>query len=242
MYCAVVLVPFLFIARRYRARGAFYAAGLTILLVLIDEIVLDLPLNGLGLKWNWFGKILESLWPLAIALLFRLPKRLTAFRQPERLKAYLTATLLGFGLACFHAYYFLQGQFVPDRSRTDMESIVFQFTMPGLGEEIFYRGLLLGVLDGWLNRQWKFFGVKIGYGCLISSGIFVIAHVIEISPTYQLDYCRDPFFYFFVAAVAISMCYLRYKTGSILPCILAHNIVNGMRYVGSAIYYMQSPN
>jgi hypothetical protein len=38
----------------------------------------------------------------------------------------------------------------------------------------------------------------------------------------------------------LCMCYLRYKSGSILPCILAHNIVNGIRYVGSAIFYMQS--
>jgi len=112
--------------------------------------------------------------------------------------------------------------------------------MPGLGEEIFYRGLLLAVLDKWLARPWKFLGVRIGLGCLVSSGIFVIAHVVEISPDYKITLCPDPFFYVFVTAVALSMCYLRYKTESVLPCILAHNIVNGLRYVGSAIYYMQS--
>lgn len=236
----VVLVPLLFLARRYRARDAFIAAGLAVVVVLVDQVVLDLPIDLLGLKWNWIGKIGETVWPLAIALLFRLPKKFTGFRLPERPDGFLTAILLGLGLSCFHLYYFLQGQFVSDRSHTDMESILFQFTMPGLGEEIFYRGLLLGVLDRWLSRPWDFFGVKVGLGCLISSGIFVVAHVVELSPDFKIALCPDPFFYFFVTAVASCMCYLRYKSGSILPCILAHNIVNGIRYVGSAIFYMQS--
>lgn len=236
-HCVPMLVPLLFLARRYRTRNPFAAAGLAIVLCVFDEIVLDLPISTLGLKWNWLGKLLESLWPFLVVLIFRLPKKITGFRLPERPDLYLTACAMGIGLTCFHIYYFLQGQFVA-RDRTDFESILFQFTMPGLGEEVFYRGLLLGVLDKWLGRPWNVLGVKIGFGCLISSGIFVIAHVVDISKDYKIALCPDPFFYFFVSAVALTMCYLRYKSESILPCILAHNIVNGMRYVVSAIAYM----
>jgi membrane protease YdiL (CAAX protease family) len=229
-------LPLLFLGRRYRSRSPFSAAGLAILLCVIDELVLDLPITILNLKWNWLGKTLESLWPLLIALIFRLPKKLTGFRPPELPSDYITAILCGLGLTCFHMYYFLQGQFAA-RDRCDLESILFQFTMPGLGEEVFFRGLLLGVLDKWLGRPWTFLGVKIGYGCFISSGIFVIAHVVDISNDYKISLCPDPFFYFFVGAVAFSMCYLRYRSGSIVPCILAHNLVNGLRYVVSAFAY-----
>ncbi len=212
--------------------------------MLIDQVILDLPTSMFSFRWNWIGKIFETF----VAAGYRPDKVSPACKiyrlskMPRRPDAFLTATLLGVGLSCFHFYYFLQGQFVSDRSRTDLESILFQFTMPGLGEEMFYRGLLLAVLDRWLSRPWNFLGVKIGLGCLISSGIFVVAHVVEFSaPTIKSPYAPILSITFFVAAVALTMCYLRYKTESVLPCILAHNIVNGVRYVGSAIVYMQSP-
>ncbi|MBU6452005.1 MAG: CPBP family intramembrane metalloprotease [Cyanobacteria bacterium REEB67] len=199
-------------------------------LVLLALPPLFLPTVGLAHNWNWVGKVIESLWPLLVAAIFRLPSELTGSKWPERAESYLTAGLLGLGLACFHIYYFLQGQMVSP-SRNGLESILFQLTMPGLGEEIFYRGLLLAVLDKCLARPWKFFGVNIGWGCLISSGLFVATHVIVFDSDLKFSLCPDPFFYFFVAVIAMSMGYLRYKSDSVVPCIIAHNSVNGLRYI-----------
>lgn len=108
------------------------------------------------------------------------------------------------------------------------ETVAFQLTMPGLEEELFYRGLLLAVLDRAFTRRVHMLGVRWGWGALLSCALFGLAHAFSYS---DQGFGFDPITMSLTAIPAFLAVWLRYRTGSVLLPVLLHNAGNSISFL-----------
>ncbi len=195
-----------------------------LVLLLIHDALL-LRLYGLipnvfpGSHWNWTGKVLATLGMLCIAALPRLGWEQSGitFRQKRGAgPAWIVFGVIAM-LIFIAAIYFGDG-------RDDWDTVLFQWTMPGIEEEIFYRGVLLLALNKAFTARKRIFGADIGWGGVLSTIAFGLIHSL---------FYRDEGVSFDAIAFALTggpsllLLWFREKTGSILVPILAHNVANG---------------
>ncbi|MGB7405452.1 MAG: CPBP family intramembrane glutamic endopeptidase [Pacificimonas sp.] len=173
----------------------------------------------LDANWNWTGKAIAIGVSLSLAIwLGRDRVGLVWGRSGDPLALAITGGvgLLAAGLSLL----FLNGG-----GEVDLETLAFQWTMPGLDEELFYRGVLLVALKEAFRERARILGAPIGFGGLLTCIMFGLAHAL----TYE-----DGSFAFDIITMAITggpavvLLWLRERTGSILLPIVAHNFANGI--------------
>lgn len=170
-------------------------------------------------RWNWSGKALAAIGMLLIASLptFGLKKAgLTLAQRNGFLTPLIVTAILG-------ASFFILA--ISDGSGpADFETIAFQWTMPGIDEEMFYRGVLLLALNEAFKSRVDVLGAQIGYGGLLSSLLFGLVHALAYD---------DGGFAFNIETFAVTglpsliLLWLRERTGSLFFPIVAHNFANG---------------
>src|SRR5690606_186112 len=97
-------------------------------------------------------------------------------------------------------------------------------TMPGIEEELFYRGVLLLALDQAFRARWRVLGVSIGWGGVLSSVAFGLIHAFAYRAG---DASFDLSTFLMTGGPAVLLLWLRVRTGSLVAPVLAHNLVNG---------------
>lgn len=206
---------------RFAPRWLIVAA----LLVAVNDALLTrfygLMPDLVGGDWNWQGKLLALIASLAIAALPLFGWRrvgITLAQAPGSLRAALPVLLLYCGFFVAMALLF------PDDPASG-EDIAFQLTMPGLEEEIFYRGLLLFALDRAFSGRVRFLGVDWGWGAVLSCLLFGLAHAFGFSDG---QFSFDPLFMALTALPSFIAVWLRLRTGSLLLPILMHNFGNAI--------------
>ena len=177
-------------------------------------------------QWNWQGKLLALALTLAIAALPVIGWRRAGFtlaQHPGSLKASLPAVLLYCGFFAALALAF------PGGAATG-EEIAFQLTMPGLEEELFYRGLLLFALDRAFTGRVRFLGIEWGWGAVLSCLLFGMAHAFSYSGgAFSLGgFSFDVMTMALTAMPSLLAVWLRVRTGSVLLPVLVHNFGNSI--------------
>ncbi len=172
--------------------------------------------------WNWQGKLMALALSLGVAALGRFGWRrsgLTLRQQPGSLRP---AALV------FAAYilFFLVIALAFDAGDASAETVAFQLTMPGLEEEIFYRGILLLALNEAFRGRIRLLGIEWGWGALLSSLAFGLAHAFSYSA--GEGFALDPVYFALTAIPSLLAVWLRKRTGSLLLPIAAHNLGNAL--------------
>lgn len=172
--------------------------------------------------WNWQGKILALAATLAVVAVLGWKRcGLTLAQDKGSLKTALPVAGVYVGL-------FLVLALVFPNEPASAETLAFQLTMPGLEEELFYRGLLLLVLDRAFGTPWKLGGITFGWGAILSCALFGLAHAF--------GYGRDGFSFdaltmALTALPSLIAVWLRLRTGSVLLPVLLHNFGNAVMLV-----------
>ena len=208
--------------RRFAPRWLLVAA----LLVLVNDVLLTRAYGTVpnllpALDRNWQGKLLALLATLAVAALPAFGWRrvgMTLAQAPGSLKAALPVLLLYCG---FFAALALAFPGAPE----SREEILFQLTMPGLEEELFYRGILLFALDRAFAGRWRFLGVDWGWGAALSSMLFGLTHAFGYA---DAGFGFDPLYMALTALPSLIAVWLRLRTGSLLLPVLVHNFGNSI--------------
>lgn len=171
------------------------------------------------LHWNWAGKSLAIAGMLAIALLpaFGLARAGVTLRQTPGWRMALAV------LALFTALFFWLAISGADGA-DDVETIAFQWTMPGFDEELFYRGVLLLAMNEAFTRRWRLLGAPIGIGGLLTSVLFGLAHAMDFEDG---AITFDAMTFAMTGVPSLVLLWLRERTGSILMPVIAHNVANG---------------
>jgi hypothetical protein len=215
----VVLGPLALVGLLRRDPGLARGTGAVLALWLLDITAVFLPtaLGVRGMAWAWSGKLLET--AVFVVVAHRLGR--TPWRRPTGSVGVwvgwmLAATAVATGAAL------LVG--VETAPLPPGQVVLYQATMPGLAEELVFRGVLLGLLDDALGRPVAFGGVRWGAGAVITTALFWLGHsaavgldgTVDIAWWTVLDY----------GVFGALMCALRYRFDSVWPCIVSHNLHN----------------
>lgn len=111
-------------------------------------------------------------------------------------------------------------------------TIIYCFTMNGIGEELFFRGLLQGSLSTGLTIFIPLGSFNLMYSTIIVSIIFILVHVENVI---NKDETKGEFFLNlpYRAAIAFILGITFQITGSLLAPIVIHNISNGFSIIAA---------
>ena len=170
--------------------------------------------------WNWAGKLAAIAGTLIVMALpaFGWKRCGMTLDQGPRWGGALVMFAALAGLFFWLALSSADGK--PD----SLETIAFQWTMPGLDEELFYRGTLLLALNEAFRGRISIAGAPIGYGGVLTSLLFGITHALSYKAgAVDLDLMT----FAMTGLPAFLLLWLRERTGSLLLPVIAHNIANG---------------
>ncbi|MGL5818692.1 MAG: CPBP family intramembrane glutamic endopeptidase [Phycicoccus sp.] len=110
-----------------------------------------------------------------------------------------------------------------------VEDVIFYLTMPGLEEELFYRGVLLLLLDRAFGTPWRLYGIRLGWGFVCSTVLFVLGHVVvvEASGRPQL-FAPEPDRIAGFVMVCLALTVVRHATGPVWIAAMVHNMSNAV--------------
>lgn len=169
-----------------------------------------LPGGILGLAGSAVLVIAYAVAIPALAWALRSTRVVDAATGPGALRG-VVAVLLGAGVVAW-----LATPSAPLVART-----AYLLVVVGLGEELFYRGLLQGRLDTGLGRPWQVLGVRLGWGWPIQAALFGLAHVLMApEPSAALGWGV------WTAVAGLAFGWLRARAGTILAPALVHGIVD----------------
>lgn len=178
-----------------------------------------IPIHFWPSDWNWEGKVMALILSLVVAVALGARRCGLTLKQDRKglkgaliLSGALVALFLGLAL-------YLPGQ------GTDPDTLAFQLTMPGLDEELFYRGVLLLMLNEAFARPLRILGAPMGWGALISSVAFGLAHALGYSDG---AFTFDAMTMLLTGGPALLLVWVREKTGSLLLPVLLHNFANSI--------------
>jgi uncharacterized protein len=194
---------------------------------IVDQLLARLPkilpvLNIIGGHYNWTGKILATLFSIMIIIILKKKCQLdfafTMKQLPGSVQSILGIVIGFFVLQMIYVY------FSTARQEITWEDHLFQLTLPGISEEIMFRGILLGLLNGVFISRIKFLGAYLGWGTLVTALLFGIWHGISFDKDlhFELNYFKmiSPLLVGFLLA------WVRERTKSILFPFMYHSFFN----------------
>jgi membrane protease YdiL (CAAX protease family) len=205
-------------------RRAYAIAFLAALALYFGLTALPASLPGerlIGNRWNWAGGLLATAGMLALAR--SLARRagftwhefgLTWSQRPGSLRA--AAFVVVPVLALNYSVMTLSRFRLPG---VPLETWLYQATLPGLGEEIAFRGVLLALADRAFAARRTIGGAPLGWGGAIVTAVFCAAHGFSLGTALG------------VLPAALLYLWLRARTGSLVLPIVVHNAWNLSVYV-----------
>ena len=169
---------------------------------------------------SWSGKLYSIAF--AFTLLFLCRKALSqddvgiTFHQKPG--SVLPASIVIFALATWALFVGI----LSPKGKPDLQTLLYLAIMPGLNEELIYRGYLLGILDRIIPTRFMLFGAPVGWGAIMTSLFFGLLHGFwldnNLSIHIELIALRNASVSGFIFA------WLKERTGSLLMPIVAHGV------------------
>ncbi len=175
------------------------------------------------LNFNWFGKLFSLLY--ALLIIFWLKRNnlgfdfgLTLKQRKGSIKPVLYVVFI-ISIIEILVVYFFYGSY-----NSTIENNLFQSTIPGISEEIIYRGFYLGLLNQIFTRRLRIFSAKMGYAAVVTSIMFALSHGIRIDHSLSIVFNYQVMLIPFIFGIV--WVWIREKTGSVLIPIIFHNFSN----------------
>jgi membrane protease YdiL (CAAX protease family) len=185
-----------------------------------------------GLHYNWLGKLLAILLSLGVMYWLRWVSPLESGLQRPRPDSWRVVgpVVLAVALLQLGSGYLVRQQVRPPNA----EALLYQLTMPGLAEELFERGVLLGLLGRVFPRTIPFFGTRTSWGGLAGIILFVLGHGFSFAHPFTLLPAAD----FPLGRIADKLLFgtlflwVRERSGSCWAAVGTHNLTNFCLYLG----------
>lgn len=223
----LVIAPIILIASN-KAEDTYKCLLLFVAYFFFYACLLNLPnwfpvLKFMHGNWNWSGKLYAIAGSILFYQLFKTSfsnYHFITFKQRDntvRTKAIIL--LFVFLLTIIYAFWALRN------TTSRLEDLLFQSTMPGLDEELAFRGIMLGLLSNALIPKVKLGVINLGNpALLITAMLFGLGHSLHISPDWDFHQNWMEFINTFVIGWLLG--WMTLKSGSILMPILTHNLLN----------------
>lgn len=217
----VVILPLLLIFMKERTKENYLRVLSIVSCYLIYYFALTLQyhfdcFNIIDGSWNWDGKIYGIVCGIAIYFIFRRQLSNNNFftlkQDKVGLKSALKVAIAILSIA-------ILGGVVNDRE-FNIETLLFQISMPGIDEEIMYRGVLLGLMCSALRTggvAWR------SPAIIINAVLFGLVHSLSLGDG-ALQFNSVNFMW--TGLLGYGFGYITIKTRSILIPMLTHNLYN----------------
>lgn len=174
-----------------------------------------------ALHWNWLGKIFAIVIALiGLAATGFLSRSETGLTLRQRTGSLLPAAA-GIVLICIFAWAFEAS--LQDGTDLSAERLLFQGLMPGLDEELVYRGIMLALFARAFATEWQIAGARIGVADIVVTFLFAAGHGLFVTQgglTFGWHGLIE------AGVIGFGLVWLRRRTGSLLAPVIAHNLVN----------------
>ena len=217
----VVILPLLLIFMKERTKENYLRVLSIVVCYFIYYFALTLQyhfdcFNIIDGIWNWDGKIYGIVCGIAIYFIFRRQLSNNNFftlkQDKVGLKSALKVAIAILSIA-------ILGGVVNDRE-FNIETLLFQISMPGIDEEIMYRGVLLGLMCSALRAggaAWR------NPAIIINAVLFGLVHSLSLGDG-VLQFNSVNFMW--TGLLGYGFGYITIKTRSILIPMLTHNLYN----------------
>lgn len=202
------------------------AMGLGVFAAYFVAVMLMMDVQGhlafmAGLKFNWSGKILAI--GLTLAMMKMIPQS-SALEMGLTLRqnsgSILPSTFAAIAL-CIFAWGVIW--LVGNQNEPTIERLLYQATMPGLDEELFFRGLLFAVFLRAFPATSPGAGKGYWPAAAVVTFLFAAGHALIFN---KGSLAFDPLFLAYAAVLGFGLLWIRQRTGSLLLPVLVHNIIN----------------
>jgi hypothetical protein len=202
-----------------------------ILMSVLDSTVTLVPhyvpaLQIHGAHWNWSGKALDIGVMLVIAALFIVTRRFTAgdFGLTLRQAPGTWRAILFMMIPYLIVMAALTARWFGETTPQSAETIWFEATMPGLAEELLWRGILLALLDRMFTARLRLAGAQIGYGAIALTLAFALVHGMQFDKTLTIH--TDWLNAVMAGVTGFALVWLRLRTKSLVLPVVLHNATN----------------
>ena len=110
------------------------------------------------------------------------------------------------------------------KAEFDLNPLLYTAIMPGLAEELIYRGLLLTLLNKIFERKFKVLGTNFGWGAVLTSIAFGLVHGFQLGDNFQFHF--DFMTTFLTGFYGFLYALMRERSGSLIFPILGHSTVD----------------
>ncbi|HKI27435.1 MAG TPA: CPBP family intramembrane glutamic endopeptidase [Candidatus Sulfotelmatobacter sp.] len=192
-------------------------------LVVFDFALVELPRVGDFQRhhWSWQECFLLSVVPFLVVLVAGKSMVSLGISSPLR-PGWLKPSIIGGLIAvAVPVVFFALGA----RKKLDAEGWAFLLTMPGLAEEMMFRGVYQSLLNEALGMRWQLAHARFGWGLIITAVLFAGSNgLVVVDPQLHariiLPAAIAPVLLSFVAG------WIRERTDSVWPCVFGHNLSN----------------
>jgi membrane protease YdiL (CAAX protease family) len=173
------------------------------------------------LRWNWLGKVFTIASAFAfLAILAKIDRHEVGLVWHQRRGSLLPALLM-VGVIC--AVSWGQAIFDGEASNLSPERVLFEAIMPGLDEELVFRGVLLTLFVQAFGEGRPIFKGRFGISELAITLLFGAAHGLHVSHCIP---ALDAESFIVTGAIGGALMWIRQRTGSLVLPTLAHNLSN----------------
>ncbi|MDO4782691.1 MAG: CPBP family intramembrane metalloprotease [Capnocytophaga felis] len=218
-----LLLPFAILFLKEKSKISFIRLLIFVGCYVAYQLFLVLPsinavFDVIESRWNWEGKALGIICGIGCYLIFRRYFRENDFFTIRQNKENFKPSLIvAVGMILLSTVvWFLLG-----KSEFDMETLAFQISLPGIDEEIMFRGILLGLLASSLKEKTAFVGNP---SVLLTAILFGLMHGLTLDKSYTIDF--DPVYFIQTGFAGYLWGWITLKSRSILLAILSHNFSN----------------
>lgn len=106
------------------------------------------------------------------------------------------------------------------------EPLLYEATMPGLDEELFFRGLVLALLKEVFPKKWIVLGAPMGWPVAVITLLFTWLHVLHVGPDLRPHAETAILPMVSLLGFGFLVAWIRERTGSVWWAVFAHNVAN----------------
>ena len=184
------------------------------------------PLKLFGHEWNWSGKLFDIVALLIVAMILAVSGRISrgemGFTLRQAPGSFRPALIVSILLLILWAA--LQATLFGNPKPPSAETLYYEASMPGLAEELSYRGVMLAIFNRMFEGRINLLGAKVGYGALAVSVAFGVLHGIGFGKDFQFQFA--PMVIAVTGAIGFVLAWIRERTGSLALPIVVHNATN----------------
>ena len=219
----IILIPIAFILLKKKSKINFQRLLIFTITYIVYQVFLVLPkinssFDFIKSSWNWDGKIYGIICGILSYFLFKKYFRENDFFTLKQNKENLKPALIGASAIVLIStiVWFLLG-----KSDLNIETLAFQISLPGIDEEIMFRGILLGLLATSLKDKISFLGNP---SVLLTAILFGFMHALTLNKDYYINF--EPIYFIQTGFAGYVWGWITIKSRSILLAIVSHNFSN----------------